>query len=108
MLRITITSKKGSNLYGQLVKKEVELARANKGTLFRSGKKQKGYEKWAHVKYPGWVWFQKCMGDVVIALVNSKAHQGEYDLAQSFIAFVDRHFREDLVDISMNYSLKDE
>lgn len=103
MIRVVITPHTASNLYGMLVRKEVQLSKSGRGTLFRSGKKQKGYEKWAHVKHPGWIWFQKCLGGIVVAEIRSRVDGGEAALRDSFVGFVDRHFREHLATITIEY-----
>lgn len=103
MIRVVLTPRTATNLYGMLVSKEVQLSKSRRGTLFRSGKKQKGYEKWAHVKHPGWIWFQKCLGGIVVAEIKSRVEGGEANLRDSFIGFVDRHFREHLATITIEY-----
>ncbi len=103
MIRIIITPKEATNLYGKMVAKEVQLHRAGRGTLFRSGKKQKGFEKWAHVKHPGWIWFQKCLGGIVVAEIHCRVEGGEANLRDSFVGFVDRHFRDHLATITIEY-----
>lgn len=103
MIRVIVTPKRNSNLYGLLVRKEVELAKAGRGTLFRSGKKLKGYEKWAHIKYKGWIWFQKCLGGVIVAEIQSRVDGAEAQLRDSFVGFIDRHFSEHLASITIEY-----
>ena len=100
---MVVTPKKTANLYGLLVRQEIDLARAGRGTLYRSGKKQKGYEKWAHIKYPGWIWFQKCLGGIVVAEITSRVRGAEANLRDSFIGFIDRHFRAHLAAITIEY-----
>lgn len=106
MIRVIVTPRQATNLYGMLVRKEVQLAKARKGTLFRSGKKVKNFEKWAHVKYPGWIWFQKCLGGVVVAEIQSRVEGAESQLRDSFVGFIDRHFGEHLASITIEYDLE--
>lgn len=103
MIRIVVTPRQSTNLYGKLVAKEVELKRLKKGTLFRIGKKQRDFEKWAHVKYPGWIWIQKCLGGIVVAEIGCRVEGGEANMRDSFVGFVDRHFRADLATITIEY-----
>ncbi|MBN8597231.1 MAG: hypothetical protein J0L78_06115 [Planctomycetes bacterium] len=103
MIRITIVPRAGINLYGAVVKKEVVLSRSGKGTLYRSGRKMKDYEKWAHKSYNGWIWIEKCIGQVVVAAVQSRKEGHDNQLLGSFVAFLDRHFRADIVSITINY-----
>ena len=103
MIRVVVMPKKATNLYGSLVRKEVELGRAGRGTLYRSGKKQKSFEKWAHIKNPGWIWFQKCLGGIVVAEIRSRKDGAEASLRDSFVGFVDRHFRDQISTITIEY-----
>jgi hypothetical protein len=103
MIRVTVTPKSNENLYGLLVGKEVELRQQNRGTLHRRGGKKRGDEKWAHASYPGWVRFQKCLGGMVVAQIQSKNPDGEWQLLSSFIGFLDRHFRDDVSTITISY-----
>ena len=106
MVRVTVVARSNENLYGQIVKRNLELGRKGKGTLYRSGKKQKDFEKWAHLKHPGWIWFQKGMGGMVVALINSKSADGEWQLLMSFVGFIDRHFRNDVANVVIAYVMK--
>lgn len=103
MIKVTITPKTRENIYGLLVKKELALRNANRGTLHRTGTKKSGEDKWLHSSYPGWVRFQKCLGGVTVALVQSKNSEHEWQLLSSFIGFLDRHFREQINSITLNY-----
>ena len=103
MIKVTVTPKTGEDIYALLTSKERELRKRNQGTLHRGGAKRKDREKWVHSSYYGWIQFQRCLGGVTVALVQSKNADGEWQLLTSFIGFLDRHFRNKLVSISLNY-----
>jgi hypothetical protein len=107
MIRVTATPKSNEDLYGLLVAKEVQLRQKNQGTLHRKGEKKRGNEKWTHATYPGWVRFQKCLGGVLVAQIHSKIPDGESQLLQAFIGFLDRHFRQELGTVAINYGAAD-
>ena len=103
MIKVTIIPKEGGNIYSLLVKKELALRNKNQGTLHRAGSKKKGEDKWTHTTYPGWVRFQSSLGGVTVALVQSKNAEAEWQLLSSFIGFLDRHFRDNISNISLTY-----
>ena len=103
MITVTITPKKGEKLYSLLKKKELALRRKNQGTLHSSGPRRLGKEKWSHSSYKGWVQFQQCLGGVLVAQVQSRDSDAEWQLLTSFVGFLDRHFRKCISSISLNY-----
>jgi hypothetical protein len=103
MIRLTAIPRSHDNLFGLLVAKEVELRRRGMGTLHRSGPKKRGHEKWTHKTYAGWINLQRCVGGTLAATVQSKAADGEWRLLSSLIGFLDRHFREEVASVTINY-----
>jgi hypothetical protein len=103
MIRVTVISKLGINLYSLLTNKEVALRRKKQGTLHRSGNKKAGTEKWTHKSYVGWITLQRCIGGTLAAVVQSKAPQEEWQLLTSFVGFLDRHFRDHITTITICY-----
>lgn len=85
-----------------LVRKEVELRRKNRGTLHRSAPKQHGREKWSHASYKGWITFEKSLGGVCVAAVQSRDPDAEWQLSQTFVGFVLRHFRAEVSSVYLN------
>jgi hypothetical protein len=84
-----------------MVAKEVELANKNQGTLHRSGPKQKDRATWKHRSYPGWIKLSRGMGEVVMMEVRSKVQDQEWQLMQSLLGFLDRHFADDIQAINI-------
>src|ERR1700722_724794 len=103
MVRLTISPRSNQNLYGLLVKKELALRAKNQGTLRRDGPKKKDEEKWSHSTKNGWVRFQRCLGQVVVATVQARDETEEWQLLNSFIGFLDRHFRESIASVLISY-----
>jgi hypothetical protein len=103
LIRLTIIPREGKHLYGLLTAKEVELRRKKQGTLHRHGRKKAGAEKWTHEKYAGWINLQNCVGGTVVAVVQSRAPDAEWQLLSSFIGFLDRHFRQEIGTVTISY-----
>jgi hypothetical protein len=103
MIRVTVIPRTSDNIYGLLVSKEMELRQKNQGTLHRKGEKKSGVEKWTHLTYPGWIRFQKCLGGMLVVLIQSKKEEYEWQLLSSFIGFLDRHFRGELASVTITY-----
>ena len=103
MIRLTVIPRLRENLLRLLVAKEIELRRKGRGTLHRSGPKKRGHEKWTHKTYAGWINLQRCVGGTLAATVQSKASDAEWQLLRSLIGFLDRHFREQIASVTINY-----
>ena len=103
MIRIALTPKEKQDVFSLMTSKELELRRRRQGTLHKHGPKKAGKLKWIHKSYKGWIQLQRCIGGVVVALVQSKAVDGENLLLSSFIGFVDRHFARQLTSITISY-----
>jgi hypothetical protein len=108
MIRVTVTPRQKEGIYGLLVKKELQLRNDRKGTLRRHGPKKLGDEKWTHKTYAGWIRFQKCLGGVLVAQVQSKTPKDEWQLLLSFIGFLDRHFRGQISSVNLSYELEEQ
>ena len=104
MVIVMITPCGESNLYRLLISKEIALRREKKGTLHRTGKKKSGEDKWTHVRYEGSIRFQKCLGGVVTATIESGSEIAEWQLLQSFIGFLYRHFRDEIGNITLSFA----
>ncbi len=102
MVRLVIVPKEEENLYSLLVKKELQLRRQKQGTLHRS-KGKKDEQWWFHASYNGWIRFQNCLGGTVVALVRTKSDGDEWQLLQSFVGFLNRHFRDRIISVTINF-----
>jgi hypothetical protein len=103
MVRLTVCPRSDENLYSLLVQKELTLIKNNQGTLHRYGPKKKNEEKWAHVSRNGWIRFQSGLGRILIATIQARDRTEEWQLMNSFIGFLDRHFRVSIASILISY-----
>ena len=104
MITLTVAPRYGENLFRLLVSKEVHLRRNKQGTLHRKGAKKSGQDKWIHKSYSGWITFQRGLGGVLVALVQSNDERDEWQLLTSFVGFLHRHFRESISNLTMSYT----
>jgi len=94
----------GVRLFGQIVKKEIELNQRNLGTFYCSGPKEMNRAKWAHRKYKGWMKLQRAEGEVVTAEIRSRSQSSdEWQLLHAFIGCLDRHFGDDIEALHIHY-----
>ena len=92
------------NLYGEMVRKEVELSASKRGAFFRSGRKERNRAKWTHKAYKGWIKLEKGAGGVVTAEVISRSEAGDdWQLLHAFIGWIDRHFGESIKSLNIQY-----
>lgn len=105
MIKITIIPNESEKLYSLMVSKELDLRKRNIGTLHRTGKKKKDEDKWFHTKKDGWVRFQNSLGNVVVATIQSKNPDKEWDLLTAFVGFLYRHFNKQIRTISLDLSI---
>ena len=59
--------------------------------------------RWVHVKYPGWITWDETVGGVLVAEVNTKKPEVEWQLLQAFVGYLDRHLGKDIDAISISY-----
>lgn len=105
MKQLQIVPAGGFNLYGALVRRELQLRRRKQGTFYRRGPRQGDRAKWAHRKYPGWINLARGMGGVVLAEVRTKADpEQEWELFRAFLGFLDRNFGDKLAAINIQFA----
>ena len=85
LIRLTVIPRSGDNLFSLLVAKEAELIRNKRGTLYRSGPKNRGQEKWLHKKYPGWIKLQRRDDGTLAAVVRSRMSDMEWKLLTALV-----------------------
>ncbi len=100
MRQVQVIPKDGFRLYGELVRKEADLARRDLGTWRRSGKKVRDRAKWLHSRYPGYVKLARGMSETVQIEVHSEV---EWQLLDAILGFLDRHFGEEIRSIHIFY-----
>ena len=59
--------------------------------------------RWKHVKYPGWIQWDQAAGGLLVAEIQSKVQDHEWQVLQAFVGYLDRHLGEHLESISVYY-----
>jgi hypothetical protein len=59
--------------------------------------------RWVHVKHPGWINWDEAQGGLLVAAIQTKVPESEWQLLQSFIGYLDRHFGEHIESIAISY-----
>jgi hypothetical protein len=59
--------------------------------------------RWVHARYPGWITWDSAKGGIIVAEVQSKRPETEWQLLQAFIGYVDRHIGEYIQSINVIY-----
>jgi len=77
--------------------KEREL-RGGRTTFFRQ---RAG--RWQHKNYSGWINWDEANGGVVVAEIQSKVSNMEWQLLQSFVGYLDRHLGSKIDSITITY-----
>jgi hypothetical protein len=97
LLQIIPKQKLSKSLKTALNEKERELR--NRGTTFL----KKGTGKWKHTKYYGWINWGESYGKIIVAEIQSKVPETEWQLTQAFVGYLDRHFSEMIESITISY-----
>ena len=59
--------------------------------------------RWKHVKYPGWIQWDQAAGGLLVAEIQSKVKDHEWQVLQAFVGYLDRHLGEQIESISVYY-----
>jgi hypothetical protein len=79
--------------------KNTERSLRNGNTTFR--RMREG--RWKHVKYPGWLQWDQAPGGLLVAEIQTKVKDHEWQMLQAFIGYLDRHLGEQIESISVFY-----
>jgi hypothetical protein len=102
MITLTLTPQLGEDIYSLLTQKEKSL-RGGNTTFSRAGPKRRDREKWVHATYKGWIQFQRCLGGVVVAQVQSRDPDAIWQLLSAFVGYTERHFRGKVSSLHIQY-----
>ena len=102
-MRMIVVPEAGVNLYAELLAKERTLRESNRGTLHYAGKFKDGSQKWVHTSHKGWIRFQKSLGRILVATVFTRSEGNEWQILQSFVGFLHRHFSASISSITINF-----
>jgi hypothetical protein len=59
--------------------------------------------RWKHVKYPGWIQWDGAPGDLLVAEIQTRVKDHEWQMLQAFVGYLDRHLGEEIESISVYY-----
>jgi hypothetical protein len=59
--------------------------------------------RWKHVKYPGWIQWDGAPGNLLVAEIQTKVKDHEWQMLQAFIGYLDRHLGEQIECITVHY-----
>ena len=59
--------------------------------------------RWKHVKYPGWIHWDQAAGGFLVAEIQSKVTDHEWQMLQAFVGYLDRHLGDQIESISVYY-----
>ncbi|MDR7419238.1 MAG: hypothetical protein QN178_10050 [Armatimonadota bacterium] len=62
-----------------------------------------GRDKWVHRQYLGWINLRRGPHGFVVAKTNTKVPEAEWGILSSFVSFLDRHFRDQIDWITIQY-----
>jgi hypothetical protein len=97
LVQIIPLSEDKPTLKALLKEKERELR--GRGTTFK--RQREG--RWVHARYSGWINWDLARGGIIVAEVQSKRAETEWQLLQAFIGYVDRHIGEYVQSINIIY-----
>jgi hypothetical protein len=79
-----------------LVQKERDLRGASTFVRQRAG-------LWAHKRYKGRIKWNEASGGLLVAEVQSRVEDAEWQLLRAFIGYLDRHFSDQIESITILY-----
>ena len=59
--------------------------------------------RWKHVKYPGWIKWDQAPGGLLMAEIQTKVKDHEWQMLDAFVGYLDRHLGEQIESISIYY-----
>ena len=99
---VQIVPREKIRLYGGLVKREAAIQNKGLGTFYRAGPKTRNTAKWKHKTYKGWVNLERGLSEVVTAEVRTLSPDQEWQMMSAFLGFVDRHFGDKIMAITIH------
>jgi hypothetical protein len=91
MRRVQVFPRGVYRLFDALVAEEARLAREQRGTFHRRGRKRKDSAQWFHVKHAGRLLLKRGEGEAVEIKVRAKPGS-EWQLLSALVGFLDRVF----------------
>jgi hypothetical protein len=96
---LQVVPKPGINSKLKTILKATERTLRGPHTTFRRVREG----RWKHVKYPGWIQWDQAAGGLLVAEIQSKVKDHEWQVMDAFIGYLDRHLGEQIESISVYY-----
>ena len=90
-------------LFAALVKKEADIRKKGLGTFYRAAAKRRNSTQWRHKAYRGWINLERGLSEVVLGEIRAAAPEQEWQILSAFLGFVDRHFDDRILAITIHY-----
>jgi hypothetical protein len=100
---VQIVPREELRLYAALVKNEADIRRKGLGTFYRAAVKKRNSTKWRHKAYRGWINLERGLSEVVLAEIHAAAPEQEWQILSAFLGFIDRHFNDRILAITIDY-----
>lgn len=102
MITIQVIPKSGFSLRKNLKLEERERREKDTGT-FKRVKESKGWVKWEHTRYPGWVWFNETIEGILSVEINSRVKSQTWQILSAFVGYLHRRFENRILAINIQY-----
>ena len=96
---LQIVPKPGTKSKFKTLLKDKERDLRGRGTTFY--REREG--RWKHERYSGWISWDEAKSGLLVAEINTKRKESEWQLLQAFIGYLDRHLGEHIESISIYY-----
>jgi hypothetical protein len=96
---LQVVPKLGSNSKLKTILKNTERNLRGPHTTFHRTREG----RWKHVKYPGWIQWDEAAGGLLVAEIQCKVKDHEWQTMDAFIGYLDRHLGEQIESISVYY-----
>jgi hypothetical protein len=103
MKLLQIIPRRGTSLYGAMIKKQAEIHKNGRGTFSRAGARKRNAARWTHVRYKGSVSLEVAAADAVEVAIKSPERGDEARLLSSFLGWLDRHFGKHISSVNIQY-----
>jgi hypothetical protein len=103
MKLLDIVPRRGTGLYGAMVRRQAEIRKNGRGTFVRGRSKTRSAAHWTHVRYKGSIDLKPGETDAVSARIRSSDHGDEARLLSSFLGWLDRHFGNQISSVNIQY-----
>jgi len=102
MKLLQIVPRDGRRFFDAIVQKQADIRKNGRGTFSRTGPKRRNAAHWVHAKFTGSIDLERASG-LVTAKVKSRDEVDESNLCRAFLGWIDRHFGDELVSVTIQY-----